>query len=439
MEPVQSLSPGGSRAASSSSLHWRVVTLASIGGGLEFYDFIVFAIFAKDISASFFPATDPVLSLLATYSLFAASYLMRPLGGIVIARFVDVYGRRPLFIWSLVVMSLSTTAMGIMPGHATLGLSATVAFILLRLVQSACFGGEFGTAVTYVVEMASERAGTACGILFSLLSLGIVLATGANASIHLLLSADAAPVYGWRIAFIFGGLLGIVGFYVRGALEETPAFSEAKDSAKRASVIDICSSHMRQLATAFAISAPTGVTNGTILAFLPAYLISVCNASPATASGLMLFAAVALAAACLFFGWISDRTSWIWLHRLGCLALVVGAWPIFEMLRSGVNPVIPILLLCVCAGMVNGCVGQLIGDLFQTSLRATGVTTAYNLSAAIFQGFTPLVATLLIRRVGSPVAPALWIIVVAVFAALAGAKYSQFGGHIHREGASARR
>jgi MFS family permease len=413
-------------------MSWRVVTLASLGGALEYYDFIVFAIFARDISVAFFPSTDQVLALLATYSVFAASYLMRPVGGILIARFVDVYGRRPAFICSLAVMSTSTVAMGLTPGYGTLGAAATTAFVLFRLIQSACFGGEFGTAVTYVVEMAPEKPGAACGILFCLLSGGIVLATGTSAVIHALLPAHTTTFDGWRIAFIFGGLLGIAGFYVRGSLEESPAFADQTSHAESVSIKTICASSLPSLVAAFAISAPTGAANGTILAFLPAYLTTVCHISTEVTSNLMLFAAITLAIACLFFGWLSDKTSWIGLHRLGCVLLVASAWPVFAALTHGVKPVYPILWLCICAGLVNACVGQLIADLFPTCFRATGVTTAYNLSAAIFQGLTPLVATVLLKQFKVPTAPAIWIAAVALFSMITGMRYRRLSGHVSR-------
>ncbi|CAE6858401.1 Proline/betaine transporter [Paraburkholderia aspalathi] len=430
METADAMPLAGHKDSSSHTVSWRVVTLASLGGALEYYDFIVFAIFARDISTTFFPSTDQFVALIATYSLFAASYLMRPLGGIVIAYFVDAYGRKPAFIWSLVVMSTSTIAMGLTPSYASLGQIATMLFILFRLSQSACFGGEFGTAVTYVVEMAPRRPGTACGILFCLLGVGIVLATGANAVIHVALPTQTALIYGWRIAFIFGGLLGIAGFYVRGSLEESPAFADVSPSAGRPSIKEIWTSHLPHLVTAFAISAPTGAANGMILAFLPMYLTTICRIPTATASGLMLLAAIAMAIGCLFFGWLADRTSWIGLHRLGCFVLLCSAWPVLAMLANGSNPVYPILWLSLSAGIVNGCVGQLIADLFPTRFRAMGVTTSYNLSAAIFQGLTPLVATLLLRQFKSPVAPAIWVAAVAIFAVVAGAGYRRLGGSL---------
>lgn len=295
----------------------RMIILASIGGGLEYYDFIVYALFARSIGTAFFPSSDPALSLVGTYLLFAASYGVRPIAGIIIANFVDRFGRKPVFIWSLLIMSISTIAMSLLPGFGTLGIGATVCFVVLRLVQSACFGGEIGVATTYVAEMSPRKAGAACGILFGLLGFGVVLAGGVNAVIHAAFAQEFAGVDGWRVAFFFGGVLGVVGYFVRGALEETPAFAAMKQSTQHAPLVQLLRDHRLALGVGIGLSAATGVVNGVLFAYLPAFLPTFGRISSSHSALILLAATVFNAAGVILIGYISDKTSWIKRKRPG--------------------------------------------------------------------------------------------------------------------------
>ena len=139
-----------------SAAGWRIVLLASLGGTLEFYDFVIFGIFAKDIADAVFPSASPIASLMASFAAFAAGYLARPIGGIVLSHYGDRYGRRTVFLWSVFVMSGATLGMGLVPSYAQWGVAASALMVLLRLVQGFCLGGELPGALTYVVETAPQ-------------------------------------------------------------------------------------------------------------------------------------------------------------------------------------------------------------------------------------------------------------------------------------------
>ncbi len=184
----------------------RVVLIASLGGALEFYDFIVFGTFAAYISRAFFPASDPLVSLLSTFAVFAVGYLSRPLGGLLFGWRGDRAGRRESFMLSLATMSLATIAMGLLPGYASIGAWASAGFVLLRVVQGFCLGGELPGAITYAVEVVPVRHATlACGVVFGCVSAGVLLATGVSALLHAILPAELMEGWGWRIAFLIGG------------------------------------------------------------------------------------------------------------------------------------------------------------------------------------------------------------------------------------------
>src|SRR6266704_1832045 len=191
---ASSLEPPGIGAAGS-----RIVLLASLGGALEFYDFVIFGIFAKDIADAIFPNPTPLVSLMVSFAAFAAGYLARPVGGIVLSHFGDRYGRRRVFLVSIFVMSGATFGLGRVPSFATWGPAASVLMVVLRLIQGFCLGGELPGALTYVVETAPQHAPFVCGVVFSCVTLGVAVATGVSLAVRTWLPAEMIPVWGWRV------------------------------------------------------------------------------------------------------------------------------------------------------------------------------------------------------------------------------------------------
>src|SRR5205809_2162206 len=195
-----------------STATWRIVLLASLGGTLEFYDFVIFGVFAKDIADAIFPNPTPLISLIVSFAAFAAGYLARPLGGIVLSHFGDRYGRRRVFLVSIFVMSGATFGLGLVPSFATWGQAASVLMVVLRLIQGFCLGGELPGALTYVVETAPRHAPFVCGVVFSCVTMGVAAASGVSLALRTILMPETAPLYAWRIAFVVGGLGGAVSF-----------------------------------------------------------------------------------------------------------------------------------------------------------------------------------------------------------------------------------
>src|SRR5215471_6252067 len=154
---------------------WRIVLLASLGGTLEFYDFVIFGIFAKDIADAIFPTSSPIVSLMASFAAFATGYLARPIGGIVLSHYGDRFGRRTVFLWSVFVMSGATLGMGLVPEYATAGAAASASMVALRLIQGFCLGGELPGALTYVVETAPGLAPFVCGVVFACVTSGVAV------------------------------------------------------------------------------------------------------------------------------------------------------------------------------------------------------------------------------------------------------------------------
>src|SRR5262245_46064655 len=259
---------------------WRLVVLASLGGALEFYDFVIFGIFAKDIADAVFPGADPLASLMASFGAFAAGYLARPIGGIVLAHYGDRYGRRKVFIWSVAVMSLATLGIGLVPPHAQIGVAASALMVLLRLVQGFCLGGELPGALTYVVETAPRIAPLVAGVVFACVTLGVAAATGLSLAVRTWLPPDLVPAIGWRVAFVAGGLGGLLSFALRRSLEESPEFARMKALASKQPFREVLRTHLLPVVVGVAILAATAGFNGLFFAHMTAYASSVLGYNP---------------------------------------------------------------------------------------------------------------------------------------------------------------
>ena len=203
----------------------RALFLGSMGGGLEFYDFVIYASFASQIGKTFFPDEAPAARLLAAFAIFAVGYLVRPLGGILFSHFGDRHGRKAMLRVSIAGMAGATFLIAFMPGYASWGIAATVLLVVLRMVQGLCLGGEIPGAMTLITETMPKRRGLACGFLFMIINVGMLAAQAVQWAITHLMSETAVLSYGWRIGFFIGGLVAIAGFFLRARLSESPAFA----------------------------------------------------------------------------------------------------------------------------------------------------------------------------------------------------------------------
>jgi predicted MFS family arabinose efflux permease len=410
---------------------WRVVLLASLGGTLEFYDFVIFGIFAKDIADAIFPVGSPLVSLMASFAAFATGYLARPIGGIVLSHFGDRHGRRRVFLWSVFVMSGATLGMGLVPDHARWGAVASALMVLLRVVQGFCLGGELPGALTYVVETAPQVAPLVCGVVFACVTMGVAMATGVNLAVRAALSAPMVPIYGWRIGFIVGGLGGVLTFVLRRSLEESPEFARMKALALRQPFRELLRTHALPVLVGCALLAATACFTGLYFSHLPAYLGAVLRYNAREAVLAQTVGVIVHAAAILLVGWIGDRVSPLALLRTGALMILVLAYPFYHALAERTLALTLVLVLGgACGGLINGSFAVLLTDLFPTKIRFSGVALSFNIAFTIFSGMAPLVATTLIRETGSLAAPAYMIMGCALLALVASAAAPSYGGQV---------
>jgi len=410
---------------------WRIVLLASLGGTLEFYDFVIFGVFARDIAAAVFPNASPIASLMASFAAFAAGYLARPFGGIVLSHYGDRYGRRKVFLWSVFVMSAATLGMGLVPSYAQWGVAASALMVALRLLQGFCLGGELPGALTYVVETAPRIAPLVCSVVFSCVTMGVAVATAVSLSVRTWLAPELVPVYGWRIAFVIGGLGGVLSFALRRSLEESPEFERMRSLASRQPFGDLLRTHKTQVMVGSALLAGTACFNGLFFSHLPAYLSGVLQYDPKQAVFSQTVGVLASAAGILLTGWMGDRIPPRYLLRAGVGLLVVFSYPFYSALETrAINLTLLLVLAGLAAGFTNGSFAVLLTDLFPTRIRFTGVALVFNVSFTIFSGTAPLVATTLIRDTGQVSSPAFLMMASALLALVGSVWVNQYGGNV---------
>ncbi len=399
---------------------WRIVLLASLGGTLEFYDFVIFGIFAKDIADAIFPNPTPLVSLIVSFAAFAAGYLARPIGGIVLSHFGDRYGRRRVFLVSIFVMSAATFGMGLVPTFAAWGATASVLMVSLRLLQGFCLGGELPGALTYVVETAPRHAPFVCSVVFSCVTMGVAAATGVSLAVRTWLPAALVPSYGWRIAFMLGGLGGLLSFALRRSLEESPEFARMKQLAAKQPFREVLQTHVGRVALGVAMLAATAGFTGLFFSHMPAYMSGVLGYNPRQVVVSQTAAVIVHALGILGVGRLAGRIDPLVLLRAGALALVVLAFPFYSALAGrGTSPTLLLVLAGVCGSLINGTFAVLLTGLFPTRVRFSGVALGFNIAFTIFSGTAPLVATSVIRSTGLSAAPAFVMIVCGLLTLVA--------------------
>ena len=410
---------------------WRMIVLASLGGALEFYDFVVYGIFAQYIGQAFFPMHDPIVGLVLSFAVFAIGYLSRPVGGVVLSYFGDKYGRRRVFIVSVIVVSLSTIGMGLIPTYATWGIGATMLMVQLRLIQGFCLGGELPGSITYVVETVPRRAGLVCGIVFFCVNSGVALAAVVNLGVHTFLTGDDIATYGWRIGFLFGGVIGLLSFWLRRKLEETPEFAQMKHLAAKHPLAELLRDHWRPVLLGIATTAVVAAFNGLLFAHMPAYLVKVLHYDPQRVAVAQNVSLMVISVGILLSGWLGDKVPRRLVLRIGSALLLVLSYPFYLAASHHSLDVIVLLVLAgLAACLANGTFACIIADMFPTRVRFSGVALSFNVSFTVFSGTAPLIATWLISATGNTASPAYFMAACAALALVASFGLKSLSGKI---------
>jgi MFS family permease len=381
---------------------YKTLSLATLGGLLEFYDFIIFVFFANTIGQLFFPPEIPEwVRQFQTFGIFAAGYLARPLGGVIMAHAGDLRGRKQVFTLSIFLMALPTLGIGLLPNYAKVGIWAPVLLLLLRIFQGVAVGGEVPGAWVFVSEHVDpSHVGIACGILTAGLTGGILLGSLVAATVSAGMTHDQLATYGWRIPFLLGGAFGLLSMYLRRLLAETPVFLELK--ARRAIAPEMpLKAVVRDYRGAIVLSGLLTwmLSAGIIVVILmtPALLEKMYGVEAVVALRANSLAALALTAGCVLAGWLTDRFGPGPVLTVGCPLLGVATYLMYTFATS--DPWL-IMFLYTLAGLTVGIVAvvpYVMIAMFPPEIRFSGISFSYNIAYAIFGGLTPIVVAWLLR------------------------------------------
>jgi len=413
------MTPPSSPAARSLGVNdYRTLALAALGGALEFYDFVVFVFFTKALSAVFFPPSmSEWLRQLQTFGIFAAGYLARPAGGIVIAHFGDLLGRKKMFTLSILLMAVPTLGMGLLPTYARVGAAAPVLLLFLRILQGAAIGGEVPGAWVFVSEHVPERhTGFAVGTLTAGLTAGILLGSLVATSINTAFTPSQVAEFGWRIPFLIGGAFGLVAVYLRRFLEETPVFKQMHETralSEELPLKTIVRGHLPAVLLAMALTWVLSAAIVVVILFTPTYLQTVFKVAPRVSLQANSAAIVGLTCGCVLFGWLADRIGSKWALSIGSIALLGSSSYFYHSLPLvGAALFVAYAVTGLCVGSI-GVVPYILVRAFPAKIRFSGLSFSYNVAYAIFGGLTPVVLTLWLKS--DKLAPAHYVAALAVF------------------------
>jgi MHS family proline/betaine transporter-like MFS transporter len=403
--------PAAPHGASSAT---RLIVAASLGNALEFYEILVYGYFAVTISKVFFPAKDPAVSLLVTLGTIGISFLARPVGAIFLGDYGDRRGRKAALTLSIVLMTLGTGLMTIMPSYASLGLLSPCLVIAARLLQGFSVGGEFASSTTFLVEHRPDRAGFFASWQWSSQGLAALIATGFGVLLSGTMSAADLQAWGWRIPFAFGLLIGPVGYYIRSNMEETPEFRAA--APPRAPMRDLIVTQWDRLLLVIGVVI-ISTSSQYMLVYMPTYAIHELHLPPYLSYTAAVAAAALQTLVVPFVG--------VWVDKVGqgrvmlgaAILFIVTAYPAFALLNLHASLAMLVAMVCWIAllkSCYSGALPSFMAKVFPVATRVSGLSLSYNVSVTIFGGFAPFFAQSLVDLTGSKLAPSYYIIVTAI-------------------------
>jgi MFS transporter, MHS family, proline/betaine transporter len=410
---------------------------------VEWFDFAIYSASIPIIAVLFFPKANPTAALMATFALYGVAFLARPLGGVFWGNLGDRIGRRNVLAVVVLLMGGATMAIGLLPTYASIGVLAPVLLAVLRLVQGFSGAGEFTGSTSFITEYApAHRRGLFAAISATFTTLPSICGGLTVLAMRTGMSEDAYGSWGWRIPFLIGGPLAIVGLLIRLKMAETPAFDELKreEHVERTPTREALRHHGRSIVLVFAIASLSGLGAYTLGAYFVTYLTVTVGLAPTTALLANAAAFAVTVPVVPLVGLLGDRIGRKPLLFTGCLGFIALSVPGYVLAGSGglAAAIAGQLMVALPWTFVVSAVVVTMVEIFPTRVRYSGASIGYNLAYMVFGGTAPLVATALVSRTGSNIAPAFYLVAVALVVLVAVFKLPETSRMPLERGAEAR-
>lgn len=440
----QPLSPSDVTVTNKAEVH-RAVSAAALGNMMEWFDFGVYAYLATTLGKVFFPSSSPGTQVVSTFATFAAAFFVRPLGGLVFGPLGDRIGRKRVLAITMILMAISTFAVGFLPGYSAIGFGAPILLLICRLVQGFSTGGEYAGATTYIAEYAPDKRR---GFLGSWLDFGTFIGYAFGSGIVTLLTAllgsKGMVDWGWRVPFFVAGPLGLVGLYMRLRLEETPAFLREQEAAAaenrdgeggaaeaaraddelasgarqsgKGRLKEIFTKHWEAVLICMGLVLLYNVTNYMVTSYLPTFMTETLGQDDVTAQLLILGTMIVVALTITTVGRSSDRWGRRPMFLGGSIAMIVLAIPAILLIRQGgiLLPAFGCLILGLLLVCFAGTSAATLPALFPTRIRYGALSIAFNVSVSLFGGTTPLIASALVDETHDKMIPAYYLMIAGL-------------------------
>ena len=394
----------------------RSIFLSAISGNvLEYYDFTVYAVFIVAIGKAFFPINSDFVQLIASLGIFAVGFVTRPIGGIIFGYIADKHGRRVSLITSMLGMTIPTFTMGLIPAYSDIGYYAPAILVLMRLIQGMCISGEGAGAAIFILEHYQNlRPGFTAGLVHASNIAGTLLAT----LVGIMFSIFFPDLkFAWRFAFILGGVMGIMGFYFRLRVSETPIFvmlAERKKTLK-SPFFHVIKTAKKSMFITFCLGACASSVVYLVKTYINIFHCNVLHFNETTARAYLAYSSIIMMMTMPLSGYISDHIGRFRMITCSAIAIVVLALPCFILLscEDSLRQLVALTMLAMLGGAIAGTAYIFIISLFTPDQRFSGVAFSYNLGIAMFGGTSAAISRWLLELTGLYYAPAFYIMLTS--------------------------